>query len=110
MANKQAPSKTSMTPLLARCQAATKNANAAGLLYRFAFWMPKATIQRNGKKWIANSAAAWCSQTGLSYDQYRRAIRLLRTLGLVEVEQHLFGGKNITHVRLTDKSTQALQG
>ena len=54
-------------------------------------------------KWIAKSAEVWCKETGCTYDQYRRAIALLRKLGLVQTEQHLFGGKNITHVGLTEK-------
>ena len=90
-------------PLIAKCHAATKNANAAILLYRIAFWMPKAKVSHGGLKWVANSASQWCRETGLSFDQYRRAIARLKTLGLVETEQHLFGGKNVTHVRLTDK-------
>jgi hypothetical protein len=94
-------------PLIARCHAATKNANAAILLYRIAFWMPKAKVSHKKLQWVANSASQWCQQTGLSFDQYRRAITLLKALALVETEQHLFGGKNITHVRLTEKGWAA---
>jgi hypothetical protein len=90
-------------PLIARCRVATKNTNAAVLLYRIAFWMPKAKVSHGKLKWVANSASQWCQQTGLSFDQYRRAIALLKTLGLVKTEQHLFGRKNVTHVRLTEK-------
>jgi len=74
-------------PLIARCHAATKNANAGILLYRIAFWMPKAKVSHRKLKWVANSAQQWCQETGLSHDQYRRAIALLRDLGLVESEQ-----------------------
>ena len=98
-----------MTPLLARCRTATgRNGNAAALLYRISYWMPKAKIVRGGRKWIANTAAQWCAQTGLSPDQYRRAISLLRKLGLIITEQHLFAGKNVTHVRLTKLAVQVL--
>jgi hypothetical protein len=97
------------TPLLTRCRVATQNANAAQLLYRIAFWMPKAKIEHGGLKWSANSAAQWCQQTGLSFDQYRRAIALLKTLKLVETEQHLFGRKNVTHVRLTEQGCAAIE-
>ena len=96
-----APKDNFQKPLLARCRDATHNASAASLLYRIHFWMPKATIVHGGRKWVANSADQWCEQTALTYDQYRRAIRHLRAKGLVETEQHLFGRKNITHVRLT---------
>ena len=95
------PQNNFQKPLLARCRAATQDANAAPLLYRIHFWMPKAIIVHGGRKWVANSAEQWCEQTALTFDQYRRAIALLRAKGLVETEQHLFGNKNITHVRLT---------
>jgi hypothetical protein len=96
------------TPLLARCREATRNANAAQLLYRVAFWMPHAKIKRAGKTWSANSAAQWCGQTGLTLDQYRRAIALLRKLDLVETSQHLWGNKNVTHVRLTSEGQRVV--
>jgi hypothetical protein len=89
------------TPLLTKCRIATNNGNAAALLYRILFWMPKAKITHGGRRRIANSAVQWCKETGLTYDQYRRAIALLKKLGFVETEQHLFFGKNATHVRTT---------
>ncbi len=89
------------TPLLTQCRIATNNGNAAALLYRILFWMPKGKITHGGRRWIANSTAQWCEQTGLTHDQYRRAIALLRKLGFVETEQHMFFGKNVTHVRTT---------
>lgn len=96
-------------PLLARCVLATKNKNAGQLLYRIHFWMSKATVEHHGRKFVANSAEQWCAQTGLSYDQYRRAIARLRKLGFVETEQHLFGRKNVTHVRITALGFEAIE-
>jgi hypothetical protein len=96
-------------PLLARCCAAAKNSNAGMLLYRINYWMPFAKVTFGGKKFSANSAANWCEETNLTYDQYRRAISHLRKLHFVETEQHLFGRKNITHVRITDLGIQAIQ-
>jgi hypothetical protein len=89
-------------PMLARCLNVTQNANAAQLLFRIIYWMPRATIRHHGKTWVANSSDQWCEQTGLTPTQYRRAIARLRQLHLVETEQHLYGGKNVTHVRLTE--------
>jgi hypothetical protein len=63
--------------------------------------MPHAKIVHRRHRWIANSAAQWCEETQLTNDQYRRAVALLRNLGFVETEQHLFGRKNVTHVRIT---------
>lgn len=97
-------------PLLARCRKVTGNANAAALLYRIAYWMPKARIVHNGKKWVANSRRTWCDQTSLSLDQYRRAIARLRQLALVETEQHLFAGRNVTHIRLTSRGQRVIDG
>ncbi len=95
------------TPLLTRCRIATQNANAAQLLYRIAFWMPKATVMKGGQKWIANSAVQWANETGLTVYQYRRAITRLKKLELVKTEQHLFWGKNLTHVRLIEQGAQS---
>jgi hypothetical protein len=85
------------------CEAAGGDAHAGILLYRIIFWMQKAKVVHHGVKWIAKSAETWCEETARTFDQYRRAIALLRKLGLVQTEQHLFGGRNITHVRLTEK-------
>jgi hypothetical protein len=95
-------------PRLALCVNATKSLAAGQLLYRVFYWMPKATVTHGGVLWVANSAAQWCRQTGLTHDQYRRAIARLRLLDLVETSQHLFGRKNITHVRLTQKASNII--
>ena len=90
-----------MTNLMARCTEAAGSHPAGNLLMRIAFWMPKAKITIGGHRWVANSAAQWCAQAKLSPQQYKDAIARLRRLGLVITEQHLFGRRNITHVRLT---------
>lgn len=93
---------------LARCQLATKNTKAALLIYRLAYWMPKARIKRDGFLWVARSRSEWCDETGLSIDQYNRALRRLKDIGLVVAEQHLFAGKNVTHMRITELGQKAI--
>jgi hypothetical protein len=90
-----------MSSPLARYHQATRSSTAAALLYQIAYWWPRAKVTRNGHTWIAKSAKAWCDETGLTPDQYERAVHKLRRLRLVVTEQHWFGGKVITHLRLT---------
>ena len=89
------------TDLFAPCMQLTeRDGNAALLLLCILARMPEAKAQHNGHAWIARSAADWCAETGLSEKQYPRKVKKLRDLGLVATEQHLFGDKNITHLRL----------
>jgi hypothetical protein len=80
---------------------ATKSWPAAILLFRIAYWAPKAKLRRNGYTWIAKSAKDWCYETALTPQQYKDAVARLRALGLVVTEQHAFGGKVVTYLRLT---------
>ena len=95
-----------MLNIIARAMSATgHHATAAILLYRINYWIRFAKIERNGTLWIAKAAQDWCAETGLTPKQYETAIAHLRKRGLVLTEQHLFGGKNISHVQLTEKWT-----
>lgn len=87
--------------IVARAVAMTDGLASAILLLRLAAWTPHATIKREGHKWIAKSASEWCIETGLTMKQYLGAISSLRRLGYVVTQQHIFAGKNVTHVRLT---------
>jgi hypothetical protein len=99
-----------MSNPLARYQAATGSMAAAMLLFQIAYWMPKATVRHGGHLWIAKAAAEWCAEAGLTMSQYLRAIALLRRLCLVVTEQHIFGGRAITHLRLTAKGLALVKG
>jgi hypothetical protein len=86
-----------MTDLFAPCMQLTgRDANAVLLLMCVVY------------AWIARPAAEWCAETGLSLKQYYRAVAKLRQLGLVATEQHLFGDKNITHLRLVGAALELL--
>lgn len=95
---------------VARYHEITRAWNSAVLLAQIVFWMKNPKIVHEGKPWVANSAAEWCRQTGLTCDQYRRAISRLKKppLSLIWTEQHLFGGKNITHIFLTERGKELL--
>ena len=101
-----------MTKLLVRrCHDAIKNMNAVEVFKRVVFWMPKkGGVWRAGKKWIAKSTRELQSETGLSFDQVKRAVALLVDLSLIDCEQHLFGGRNVRYVRLTKQGELLVEG
>ncbi len=78
---------------------------AGMLLTRVAFWQRHAKFYLDeGLAFIAKSRDAWCEDTGLSFDSYKRAIRSLEQNGLVERQRKLYGGKVRSVIRLTMKS------
>lgn len=92
-----------MSPI-AKCVAATGgDLPAAVLLYRITYWHPKMRVQRGDFRWIVKSREEWCDDTGLTFNQYKRALAFLREAGLVDVERHLFKSKITAHIRLTQK-------
>ena len=48
-------------------------------------------------------------QTGLSFDQVKRALAHLKKRGLIETKQALYGNLNILHIRLTKQTSSILQ-
>jgi hypothetical protein len=95
--------------LLARCMELVEgHAHAALLLMRILFWMPRATVRHGGYTFVAKSREEWAVEAGISFDQCKRAMAVLCSLGLVATEQHKFGGRNITHVRVTGRALALL--
>src|SRR5688572_11142684 len=90
-------------PLLARCIKAAGSTNAGVLLYRICYWAGRSKVQRNGIAWVAKTRSTWLLETALTLKQYDMALRELKNSSLIETEQHLFRGKNITFVRLLDR-------
>jgi hypothetical protein len=86
---------------LSNCVRAAGAGPAAILLYRIRYWMPRASIEKLGEKWIVKTRAEWAAETGLSETQYDRAIAQLKQLDLVVCKQMPWKGDNVTHVRLT---------
>jgi hypothetical protein len=69
--------------LVARCMELTQgHAHAALLLQRIAYWQPRAAPRYGGHTFVAKSRQEWAVETNLSFDQCKRAIALLRRLGL----------------------------
>jgi hypothetical protein len=94
-----------------RLMAATHNSATATLfMMRVGYWWPRAKVERKGRKWIAKSREEWGDETGLSLKQVKQALSVLRELHLIETEQHLFGGKNVVFLSVTDRGEQALKG
>jgi hypothetical protein len=86
---------------------------AGSFLYRMAFLMPKARIRIEGKAWYVNSRRQMMAYWGCSERQYKKAIRFLRTEGLIETRYTAGFGKpqalRTTAFRLTDKAIEAIE-
>jgi hypothetical protein len=100
----------SQTNLLARCISVAGLHTSGVLLYRICYWHPYGKIDRGDKTWIAKPKAEWMAETCLTEMQYRHATKALKTARLIELEQHLFRGKNITFMRLTDRGLLVREG
>lgn len=59
-----------------------------------------ARVNRHGLHWIMKTREDWVADTGLTLDQYRRAIAVLKTKDLVEVRVIRVDGVTRGHVRL----------
>lgn len=57
-------------------------------------------IMRHGVHWIAKTRAEWMAETGLTLNQYRRAMVVLKTRQLIEVRVMRRSGIAQSHVRL----------
>jgi len=73
------------------------NPNAAKLLDTIIFRWRVCTIKVRGKPgpWAVYPRHEWCMHSGLSLDQYKRALRVLVADGLVLSERHRFGGSKV---------------
>lgn len=81
---------------------------AAGiLLAQIVYWHTKASGGQNpyivegwGHRWLARSRFQLQLETGLPPSQLKYALKALSAEQIIVVEQHLFGNKNISHIRL----------
>jgi len=64
-------------------------------------------VKRDGQLWIAKTRKEWCCETGLSLEQYKRAITVLKAKGLVETRIMKFNGQPMTHLRLRAEAFDA---
>lgn len=92
--------------VLARAVRVSGDLRAGVLLARVIHWQPYARVLWDeGLAFIAKTREVWCDETGLTPHQYKRAVTILKGLGLVEVEYHLFGGRRVSHIRLSGDAT-----
>ena len=82
-------------------------------LYRIAFLTPKARVRIEGKAWYVHSRKQTMAYWGCSERQYKKAMRFLRTEGLIETRYTAGFGKpqalRTTAFRLTDKAIEAIE-
>ncbi len=105
-----ANSKSKSSPL-SRCIRAGGSLAAGILLYRIAFWYPKAKVKHGqGGAWVVKTRGEWTDETALSLWQYDRALARLKHVRLIETEQHLIEPlRPVTHLRLTEKGLKATE-
>ena len=92
---------------LAHCIEIAGDVNAGVLLsqisYRFKY--EDALLPLEGKTWIAQTANCWCTETGLTPKQYKRALAILKKERLIDVTHAKVRRHQrwqTTHIRLAD--------
>ena len=80
---------------------AVPNATCFVLYQHIVYCSRYAKVEWHGKAWFASSYDDYAAATGLTKRQVERSFASLRQAGLIETEQHIYAGKNLTHVRLT---------
>jgi hypothetical protein len=80
------------------------------LLSQIAFWFrpnksgkTKLSVTIEGRKWLAKTGEELCGECGLTMDQYKRCIKVLRDRGIIETRLKKFMGKTVTHFWLDEK-------
>jgi hypothetical protein len=83
------------------------------LLSRIIFWHEQSTsgdiqvsVFRNGFSWIAKNQEQWAADTGLTSNQYRRAVRVLKEKNIIDVKVMKLGGNPTTHLRLLPENLE----
>lgn len=76
--------------------------NAALLMFRIQYWMPKAKVRKRGHTWIAKTRDEWADETGRTAKQLRTGFEELRRKGVIETAQMIFGDRPILHVRVLE--------
>jgi hypothetical protein len=86
------------------------------LLSQIVYWFTPSTdgksktgVYRDGVAWIAKTREEWMGETGLTLEQYKRAIGVLKTKAIVEVKVMKYHGVAMSHVRLMQSITPAIQ-
>ena len=85
----------------------TEDLIAGILLGQIVYWyMPneqgksKLRVKKNGEFWLAKSREDWKDEIRITPKQYDRAIKILISKGLVEVQKFKFNGAPTNHIKL----------
>ena len=72
------------------------------LLSQIVYWSSRMKVRetKTGRLFIAKTREEWMQETGLTLKQYKRAISVLKTKGLIEVKVMKFKGLAQSHLRL----------
>lgn len=101
-----------MSHLQLRFQEATKSTTATLMAQRVVFWVlkTKAGVDIDGTRWVVNSLAQWMADTGMSKQQVRDGLKVLKTQQLIKVENRGWRGKVMMHVTLTERGRMLALG
>ena len=76
--------------------------NAAILFSKIAYWLARATIEKDGCKWIAKTRQNLANETGLTLKQVRTGLERLKSYNLIAIEQHKFKGISQSFIRIKE--------
>jgi len=95
---------------IARCVEAAGGARNGLLLFRVAYWHPRARVELRGRTWVAKGYREWAEETGLSERACMRAMTELRERGLVETETSMFRDQRRLLTRLSADGERVVSG
>ncbi len=90
--------------VVGRCVQRTGDLNAGVLLACLIYQMHQHMRPWAKKRWVARSREEYLGDTGFSLDQYKRALRILKSTGQIEWRQNHYQGRPVTHLRLADQT------
>jgi len=97
--------------LFAHLMKATQSPAATLVLARLLYWYKNGKgRQIEGQKWIPNSIADWCKETGMSVQQVRTALKVIETANLAEVKVAIYDTRQTLHVRPTQRAIAISEG
>src|SRR5687768_4704317 len=77
------------------------------VLSQLLYWTPRATVEREGHRWIVKAASDWWAEVRVTVKQARRAIDVLAEAGLVERNIWKWNGAPTTHMRIVPEALEA---
>jgi len=73
------------------------------LLSQIDYWLPRTSIVREGRRWLAKQRKDWFDEIYITPRQYDTASKRLKDLGLVEIENWRFNGLRTQHIWLNEE-------